>query len=65
MQLIILAAGWAITVTLMIVLIGFLLAPFMLLLTIVPFVHSAYAAYRVGKGYEFRYPIIADMIDNR
>ncbi|MDN5698583.1 MAG: DUF4870 domain-containing protein [Rubrobacter sp.] len=63
--LIILSAGWAITGVLMLVVIGFLLAPFMALLTIFPFVHSAYAAYRVGKGYEFRYPVIADMIDNR
>ncbi len=63
--LIILVTGWAITTVLMLVLIGFVLAPFMALLTLVPFVHSAYAAYRVGKGYEFRYPIIADMIDNR
>lgn len=63
--LIILTAGWVITGLLMLILIGFLLAPFMALLTLVPFVHSAYAAYRVGKGYEFRYPVIADMIDNR
>lgn len=63
--LIILTAGWAITGILTLIIIGFLLMPFMALLTIVPFVHSAYAAYRVGKGHEFRYPVIADMIDNR
>lgn len=63
--IIILAAGWVITGLLMLILIGFLLAPFMALLTLVPFVHSAYAAYQVGKGNEFRYPVIADMIDNR
>lgn len=63
--LIILAAGWAITGILTVVLIGFLLMPFMALLSVVPFVHSAYAAYKVGKGEEFRYPIIADMVDNR
>lgn len=62
---VILTAGWAITGILTIILIGFLLMPFMALLTVVPFVHSGYAAYRVGKGHEFRYPIIADMIDNR
>ncbi len=63
--LIILVAGWAITGVLTIVLIGFLLMPFMAALTVVPFVHSAYAAYRVGKGEEFRYPVIADMIEGR
>lgn len=63
--LVILTAGWAITGILTLIIIGFLLMPFMALLTVVPFVHSAYAAYRVGKGHEFRYPIIADMIDNR
>lgn len=62
---VILTAGWAITGILTLIIIGFLLMPFMALLTIVPFVHSAYAAYRVGKGHEFRYPVIADMIDNR
>ena len=62
---VILTAGWAITGILTLIIIGFLLMPFMALLTIVPFVHSAYAAYRVSKGHEFRYPVIADMIDNR
>jgi uncharacterized protein len=63
--LIIIAAGWAITGILTLVLIGFLLMPFMALLTLVPFVHSAYAAYKVGKGEEFRYPVIADMVEGR
>lgn len=63
--LVIIAAGWAVTGILTFVLIGFLLMPFMAVLTLVPFVHSAYAAYRVGKGEEFRYPVIADMVDGR
>ncbi|CAN5159135.1 hypothetical protein BH20ACT11_BH20ACT11_02260 [soil metagenome] len=60
-----LAAGWAVAGVLTAVLIGFLLMPFLAILTLVPFVHSAYGAYKIGKGEEFRYPIIADMIDGR
>jgi uncharacterized protein len=63
--LVILFAGWAMTTLLMLVLIGFLLVPVMALITIVPFVHSAYAAYRVGRDGEYRYPLIADMIEAR
>lgn len=60
-----LAAGWAVAGVLMAVLIGFLMVPFLAILTLVPFVHSAYGAYKIGKGEEFRYPLIADMIDGR
>lgn len=60
-----LAAGWAVAGVLMAVLIGFLMVPFLAILTLVPFVHSAYGAYKIGKGEEFRYPFIADMIDGR
>jgi uncharacterized Tic20 family protein len=63
--LVILVAGWTVTTLLMFVLIGFLLVPVMALITLVPFVHSAYAAYRVSKDGEFRYPLIADMIEAR
>src|SRR5215207_4408844 len=63
--LIILAAGWAMTGLLMIVLIGFLLVPVMALITLVPFVHGAYAAYRTSRDGEYRYPLIADMIEGR
>ena len=63
--LVILVAGWTVTTLLMFVLIGFLLVPVMALITLVPFVHSAYAAYRVSKDGEFRYPLIADMIQAR
>lgn len=62
---VILTVGWAVTGILTVVLIGFLMMPFMALLSVVPFAYSAYAAYRVGKGHEFRYPIIADMLDDR
>jgi uncharacterized Tic20 family protein len=60
-----LAAGWAVAGALTAVLIGFLMMPFLAILTLVPFVHSAYGAYKIGKGEEFRYPIIADMLDGR
>src|SRR5215208_1330144 len=63
--LVILASGWAVTGLLVFVLIGFLLVPVMVLITLVPFVHSAYAAYRVSKDGEYRYPLIADMIEAR
>ena len=62
---VILFAGWAMTTLLMLVLIGFLLVPVMVLITAVPFVHGAYAAYRVGRDGEYRYPLIADMIEAR
>ena len=61
--LVILVAGWTVTTLLMLVLIGFLLVPVMALITLVPFVHSAYAAYRVSKDGGYRYPLIADMIE--
>ena len=63
--LVILVSGWTVTTLLMIVLIGFLLVPVMALITVVPFVHSAYAAYRVSKDGDYRYPLIADMIEAR
>ena len=63
--LVILVAGWTVTTLLMLVLIGFLLVPVMALITVVPFVHSAYAAYRVSKDGGYRYPLIADMIEAR
>jgi uncharacterized Tic20 family protein len=63
--LVILGSGWAVTGLLTFILIGFLLVPVMALATLVPFVHGAYAAYRIGRDGEYRYPIIADMIDGR
>ncbi len=63
--LVVLVAGWTVTGILTIVLIGFLLMPAMALISIVPFVHGAYAAYRVHRDGEYRYPFIADMIERR
>jgi uncharacterized membrane protein len=60
---VILAAGWTITGVLTVVLVGFLLIPVMMVLSVVPFVHMGYAAYKVNRGVDYRYPVIADMID--
>jgi uncharacterized Tic20 family protein len=63
--IVLLGAGWALTGLLTLVLIGFLLIPVMAIATVVPFVHMAYAAYRVSKGDDYRYPIVADLIQAR
>ncbi len=60
---VILAAGWTITGVLTVVLVGFLLIPVMIVLSVVPFVHMGYAAYKVNQGVDYQYPVIADMID--
>ena len=63
--LVILAAGWAITGLLTFILIGFLLVPGMAVISVFPFLHSAYAAYKVSQGEDYRYPFVADLIENR
>ena len=63
--IVLLGAGWALTGLLTLILIGFLLIPVMAVATVVPFVHMAYAAYRVSKGDDYRYPLIADLIKAR
>src|SRR5215211_5502698 len=60
---VILAVGWTVAGILTIVLIGFLLFPVMMVLTVVPFAHMGYAAYKVNQGIDYRYPFVADMID--
>ena len=60
--LVILAVGWTLTGLLTIVLIGLLLIPVMAVASVVPFVHAGYAAYRVGEGDEYRYPVAADLV---
>lgn len=47
------------------VLIGFILIPVMALVSVVPFVHAGYAAYRVSQGDDYRYPFAADLVDER
>ena len=63
--LVLLGVGWAFTGLLMMVLIGFLLVPVMALLTIVPFVHASYAAYKLSRGADYRYPFVADLMEDR
>ena len=62
---VLLGVGWALTGLLTLILIGFLLVPVMLLLTLVPFVQAGYAAYRVSRGEDYRYPVVADLIQDR
>jgi len=61
--LVILAVGWTVTGLLTIILIGFLLIPVMAIVSVVPFVHAAYAAYRVSRDDGYRYPIAADLVE--
>lgn len=63
--LVILAAGWTITSLLTFIPVGFLLVPGMLVISVFPFLHSSYAAYRVSQGEDYRYPFVADLIENR
>ena len=63
--LVILAVGWMVTTVLLVVLIGFVLIPVMAIISVVPFVHAGYAAYRVSQGENFRYPIAADLVESR
>ncbi len=42
--------GWTVTGLLMVVLVGFLLVPVMLLVTLAPFVQASYEAYRAYRG---------------
>ena len=60
---VLLAVGWTITGVLSLVLVGLLLIPVMLVATFIPIVHQCYAAYKVNKGLNYRYPFVADMVD--
>jgi uncharacterized Tic20 family protein len=65
--IVILAVGWTITgiliATIILAVIGIPLALVMLLATFIPFVHQCYAAYKVYQGVDYRYPVVADMLD--
>jgi uncharacterized Tic20 family protein len=63
--MVLLVVGWTITTFLMIVLVGFLLVPVMIVASFVPFVHMAYAAYKVNQGVDYRYPFVSDLVDGR
>jgi uncharacterized protein len=62
--LVVLAAGWTLAGLLMSVLIGFLLVPAMVVVSVVPFAHAGYAAYEVSQGEEYRYPMAADLAES-
>jgi uncharacterized Tic20 family protein len=53
--LVAIAVGWTLTGVLMAVLVGFLLVPVMLLVTLAPFVQASYEAYRAYLGGGRRY----------
>ena len=61
--LVILAVGWILTTLLMVVLVGFLLIPVMIVVSVLPFVHAGYAAYKVNQGADYRYPVAADLAE--
>jgi uncharacterized protein len=63
--LVILAVGWTVTTLLLVVLVGFVLIPEMAIVSVVPFVHAGYAAYRVSQGEEYRNPFVADLVEGR
>jgi uncharacterized Tic20 family protein len=39
-----------------------LLIPVMIVLSVVPFLHMAYAAYKVNQGADYRYAFVSDPI---
>ena len=41
---------------------SFVVVPLGVLLALVPFVHMAYAAYKVNQGVDYRYPWISDLV---
>ena len=53
--LVAIAVGWTVTGLLMAVLVGFLLVPVMLLVTLAPFVHASYEAYWAYRGGDRRF----------
>jgi uncharacterized Tic20 family protein len=63
--LVILAVGWTVTTLLLVVLIGFVLIPVMAIVSVVPFVHAGYAAYKASNGEDYRYPFVADLVEGR
>jgi uncharacterized protein len=45
-----------------VIIVGLLLIPVMIVLSVVPFVHMAYAAHEVNQGVDYRYPLVADLV---
>jgi uncharacterized Tic20 family protein len=54
--------GWTITGLLTVIIIGLLPIPMMIVVSVVPLVYMAYAAYQVNQGAAYRYPFVADLI---
>ena len=63
--LLILAVGWTVAWLLALVIVGVFLIPVMTVVSVLPFVHAAYAAYRVSKDEDYRYPFAAVVVENR
>ena len=63
--IVILAAGWILTTLLMVVVVGFLLIPVMIVVSVLSFVHAGYAAYKVSQGADYRYPFADDLAERR
>jgi uncharacterized Tic20 family protein len=63
--LVILAIGWTVTALLMVVIIGFVLIPVMVIVSVVPFAQASYAAYKVSNGEDYRYPFAANLVESR
>src|SRR5829696_3925603 len=60
--IVILVAYTLVCLLLSIVVIGLFMFFLLPVLALVPVIHGCYAAYRVSKGVEYRYPYIADKI---
>jgi uncharacterized protein len=46
-----------------VVIIGIFMFFLLPLIALIPIVHQCYAAYKIYQGVDYRYPVIADMID--
>jgi uncharacterized Tic20 family protein len=53
-----------VSTVLSIVIIGIFMFFLLPLIALVPLVHQCYAAYKVYQGVDYRYPVIADMVDS-
>ncbi|MDX6381310.1 MAG: uncharacterized protein QOI57_2334 [Rubrobacteraceae bacterium] len=61
--IVIIFAYVVVSTILTIVVIGIFMFFLLPLIALVPIVHQCYAAYKVSQGVDYRYPVIADMID--
>ena len=63
--------AWSVLITayatvsliLAVVVIGFVMLLFVPVIALIPLVHQCYAAYKVNQGIDYRYPVIANMVD--